>query len=251
MQMKTDFYDVTFLIPIRIDSIVRLENLLASIKYLLSQLNTNIIVLEANRYNNQILRSLLPPEVQYIFEEDWDPIFHRTKYINVLFSRSNTPIISIWDADVIISKRQLQESINALRSNKYEVSFPYDGAFYDVPEFIRDIYIETQNISILERSITKLSLPYGNSMGGGALFITTEAFIKSGKEDERFYGWGPEDWNRVEKWKILGFNIFRPKGPLYHLSHPRDVNGNHSWEGQKTTSFFILEQTKNSLPSEL
>lgn len=249
--MKTNFSDVTFLIPIRVDSIIRLENILASIKYLLAHFDTNIIVLEANKYNNHILKNLLPSEVKYIFVEDWDPIFHRTKYINTLFSTSSTSIISIWDADIIIPKQQLVESINALRSEKYEVSFPYDGSFFDIPEILRDIYIESQDIRILEKNLNKLSLPYGNSMGGGALFITSKAFIKSGKEDERFYGWGPEDWNRVEKWKILGYNTYRPKGPLFHLSHPRDVNGHHSWEGQKANSFFILEQTKNSLPTEL
>ncbi|MBD5424786.1 MAG: hypothetical protein HDR45_01150, partial [Bacteroides sp.] len=246
-----NFTDVTFLIPIRVDSIVRLENLLASINNLLSNINTNIIVLEANRYNNHILQKLLPTTVRYVFEEDWDPIFHRTRYINELFSLSQTPIISIWDADIIISTQQLQESVNALRKLKCDIAFPYDGSFYDVPEFIRDIYIENPDISIFDENINKLSLPYGNNMGGGALFITRDAFIKSGKEDERFYGWGPEDWNRVEKWKILDFKMFRSKGPLYHLSHPRDVNGRHSWDGQKSNSFFILEQTKNSLPHEL
>lgn len=249
--MKTDFSDVTFLVPIRLDSIVRLENILMSIKYLLAHFYTNVIVLEASRYNNSILKKLLPAEVKYLFVEDWDPIFHRTKYINMLFSASDTPFISIWDADIIISKEQLIDSILALRSGKYEVSFPYDGIFYDVHDTIRDVYIENNDISVLEHCISKLSLPYGLSMGGGALFINSKAFINSGKEDERFYGWGPEDWNRVEKWKILGYNIYRTKGPLFHLSHPRDVNGHHSWEGQKDRSFFILEQTKYSLPEEL
>ncbi len=249
--MKTDFSDVTFLIPIRIDSVIRLENILASIKHLLSHFDTNIVILEANKYDNHILKNLLPADVKYIFVEDWDPIFHRTKYINTLFLESNTSIISIWDADIIIPERQLIESINALRGGRFEVSFPYDGSFFDIPEFIRDIYIESQDIRIIENNINKLSMPYGNSMGGGALFITSEAFIQSGREDERFYGWGPEDWNRVEKWKVLGYRTYRPKGPLFHLSHPRDVNGYHSWEGQKANSFFILEQTKNSLPTEL
>lgn len=249
--MKANFKDVTFLIPVRIDSINRLENLLASIRYLLSNLYTNIIVLEANKYDNQILRNLLPSDVRHIFVEDWDPILHRTKYINMLFKESNTPIISIWDADIIIPKVQMNSSIEALRSGNYEISFPYDGSFYDVPEILRDLYMESHNIQILESNINKMSLPYGTSMGGGALFITSEAFSNAKAEDERFYGWGPEDWNRVEKWKIMGYRTFRPHGPLFHLSHPRDINGHHSWDGQKANSFFILEQTKTSTPSEL
>lgn len=249
--MRINLSDVTFLVPIRVDSINRLENILLSINSLLVNFDTNIRVLEADKYNNHFLERLLPPGVVYTFVEDWDPIFHRTKYINVLFSGAHTPLISIWDADVIISCKQIIQTVEALRSGTYEVSFPYDGTFFDVPEVVRDLYVETQDFTVLENSMSKFSLPYGKSMGGGAVFITADAFIKSGKEDERFYGWGPEDWNRVEKWKLLGYKTYRPDGPLFHLTHPRDINGFHSWDGQKMHSFYILEQTKNSLPSEL
>lgn len=186
--MNTDFSDVTFLIPIRIDSVIRLENILVSIKYLLSHFDTNIVVLEANKYDNHILKKLLPHGVKYIFVEDWDPIFHRTKYINTSFLESNTDIISIWDADVIIPVHQLIESINALRSGRFEVSFPYDGSFFDIPEFIRDIYIESQDIRILEDNINKLSLPYGNSMGGHYLSHLKLLFNQEWKTNDSTVG---------------------------------------------------------------
>ena len=50
--MKTVLNDVTFVIPIRIDSIIRLENLLLTIDCLLSYFETNIVVIEASNYNN-------------------------------------------------------------------------------------------------------------------------------------------------------------------------------------------------------
>ncbi|MCI7687600.1 MAG: hypothetical protein SOZ29_01765, partial [Prevotella sp.] len=49
----------------------------------------------------------------------------------------------------------------------------------------------TENSLIICKKIT------GDNMGGGALLITSDAFIRAGKEDERFYGWGYEDWNRL------------------------------------------------------
>lgn len=246
-----DFSDVSFLIPVRLDSINRLENILTSIEFLLSHFKTNVIVLEASRYNNSILQKLLPHDVKYLFVEDWDPIFHRTKYINQLFAESHTPIVSIWDADIVIPVCQMMEAIVALRSGNFEVSFPYEGSTFDVTEFIRDSYIESPNIDLIEKNTNKLSYLYGKNLCGGALFITSKAFIDSGKEDERFYGWGPEDWNRVAKWNVLGYRIYRSKGALFHLSHPRDINGHHSWEEQKKYSFFILEQTRKSLQVEI
>jgi hypothetical protein len=57
--MKTDLLDLTFLIPIRLDSIVRLEYALATIDYLYKSFNTTIIVLEASKHNNKIIHRLV------------------------------------------------------------------------------------------------------------------------------------------------------------------------------------------------
>ena len=57
--MKIDFSDVTFLIPVRVDSVIRIENLMATIRFLQRNFHTNIIVLEADTYKNKILERFL------------------------------------------------------------------------------------------------------------------------------------------------------------------------------------------------
>ena len=61
---KYDLTDVSFLIPIRLDSIIRLENLIASIKFLLKNFKTKVIVLQADKYDNGILKKLLNRNVE-------------------------------------------------------------------------------------------------------------------------------------------------------------------------------------------
>ena len=78
-----------------------------------------------------------------------------------------------------------------------------------------------------------MSLPYGTDMRGGAFLANREAYIKAGMENENFYGWGPEDWERIERWKNLGYRIKTIDGVLFHLTHPRDMNGKHNSEGQR------------------
>lgn len=65
MEQKINLLEMSFLIPVRIDSVVRLENLLESIKCILRKFRTNIYVLEAASYNNGLLEKLLPKEVCY------------------------------------------------------------------------------------------------------------------------------------------------------------------------------------------
>lgn len=122
--------DLTVLIPVRVDSLVRLENVLAVIRYLYRYFDVNLMVLEADRYDNGILRSLLPQDVAYSFVPDTDPIFYRTKYINQMAKNATSDYLAVWDADVIFSPSQVNEALVSLRSGKYEVCYPYDGVFF-------------------------------------------------------------------------------------------------------------------------
>src|SRR5690625_7857778 len=79
MGNKINIDDVTFLIPVRVDSIVRLENIMLVTDFLLTHFETSIHLLEATTYNNKVLGRLLPSEVKITFVEDHDPIFHRTR----------------------------------------------------------------------------------------------------------------------------------------------------------------------------
>ena len=81
-KIKADISDMTFLIPVRIDSIVRIENLILSVQSLIRNFNTNITVLEASNYPNGIVQKMLGNKVEYLFIEDKDPVFYRTKYLN-------------------------------------------------------------------------------------------------------------------------------------------------------------------------
>ena len=70
----------------------------------------------------------------------------------------------------------------------------------------------------------------------GAMLVNKKAYIKAGMENERFYGWGPEDFERYDRRKILGLKIHRSKGPLFHLTHSRGSN----------STFRSMEQAMNT-----
>ena len=53
MVKKLDFSDLTVLLPVRIDSMIRLENLLTVIKYLQKYFVVDIKVLEASGFDSQ------------------------------------------------------------------------------------------------------------------------------------------------------------------------------------------------------
>jgi len=248
--MKSNVNDMTFQIPIRIDSIVRLENLILSVQSLQKNFDTHITILEASNYPNGIIQKVLKNKVEYLFVEDKDPVFYRTKYLNSMTRSSRTPYIGIWDADVIIPKEQIMDSIEKLRQGA-DIAYPYDGHFYDTSIVIREEYSQIKSIKFLLNNIDKMSLIYGAKMKGGAMFVNKDAYIKAGMENEKFYGWGPEDWERFERWKILNFKIHSSEGPLFHLTHSRGSNSSFRSMEQSINTSKELLLTKFSSKEEL
>lgn len=59
MKTKIDLWDVTFNIILRLDSIERLENIIASITFLNRHFNTNVTVWECSYRDNGFLKKLL------------------------------------------------------------------------------------------------------------------------------------------------------------------------------------------------
>jgi predicted glycosyltransferase involved in capsule biosynthesis len=222
---KIDLEDVSFLIPVRIDSKERFENINWIIEFIWKYFNTTIIVLEADeteRFHNSLVS-------RKIFVKDHDRVFHRTKYINKMIRESTTDLIAVWDTDVFADYKQILKAVTILRQEKIEIVFPFDGRFFRVPQVIRTIYKETKDFNILVKNQEKFLLYYWHHFVGGAFIVNRKAYIESGMENENFYGWGPEDEERVKRREILGFKLKRVQGPMFHLEHPR----NNSWFASK------------------
>ena len=240
MTNKVDLADVSFLIPVRIDSLERFENLLCVTTYLLSHFETNIIVLEADKENNGLLSGMLPEQVKFLFEKDLNPIFHRTRYLNKMTSQSTTQFVAIWDADVVVNHHQIISAVESLRSDTYDFVYPYDGRYMETGVSFRKQFIGNQNIKPLEDSGDRMAAPYTTIACGGGFIAKRASYIKAGMENENFYGWGPEDSERLKRWHILEMPVGRVKGYMFHLFHPRGEN-----------SYFKSEETRQELLREL
>jgi hypothetical protein len=225
MPGKTDLTDVTFILPLRIDSNERIENIDALIKYTFNHFKTVFKVLETD-----ITRKYFPvfePEgFHYEFIADNNEVFHRTRWINRLISMSNTPFMAIWDADAIAPPEHVIMAVEKLRKKHTVLSFPYVGRFYSCDKVSCDLFKKILDIEILMKRVPVMQLMHGYHSVGGAFIVNKEQYINAGGENENFYGWGPEDAERVKRLEILGLPIFYSPGVLFHLWHPMNKN---SW----------------------
>jgi|WetSurMetagenome_2_1015567.scaffolds.fasta_scaffold168809_2 hypothetical protein len=245
--MKQYATDITFMILTRLDSIKRLENIVAITSNILQHFDTKIYVLEADRYCNGILQKMLDNKIIYEFIEDDDPILYKTKYFNILLKKISTPFVSIWDADAVAENTAIMECMNKLRKGNADIALPYNGVCLDTSDIIRTLYLQKYDIKVLRRNIAKMDKLYDQIMVGTAVLMNREKFVLVGGENEAYYGWGDDDYDRYIRFMNHHMKIFRSKSVLYHLSHPRGENSGFDTDLQQKISKGELYKTQNKI----
>lgn len=226
--------DTTFLIYVRIDSEDRLINLELVLKHLLKYFDVTIFLLEVDITPKITSEFINKYGVEYEFVKDANEVFHTTKYRNYLVHRCKTPYFFICDTDIIVAPEAMiksQEYLINFPSEKILV-YPYNGDFYNISKQCREAYALTNDYKFLKEN-EKEHLLWFKYSTGGVFGGKTIVFKNFDIDNEKIYGWGPDDKERYYRLKRKGFKIKREDYPLYHLWHQRNRNSKPSNEHVK------------------
>jgi len=226
---------LSILIPVRIDSEERLENLRLVTSYLALNFNCEIIVLEADR-SPKVDKNDLPREIIYHFIRDEKESFHHTRYNNRLLSMSTKPYIAFYDTDVVLTIQQIADAYYSLESDTADVVYPYDGVFVAVDSLLKKMFGKAMDINFLVRNERKLTIATKRSVGGCVL-MDKRKYLEAGGDNENFSSWGPEDLERWKRMKVLGYRISRIPGSIFHLPHPRNADSGYRSIDQRYVLF--------------
>lgn len=247
--MKIDLKDTTFIIPIRIDSSDRLRNLFLSVSYLLHNFDTNIIIKESDSIS--LVERYLPfllnnKSIKYIYEKNDQPHFHRTRILNDMILESNTKVVVNYDADIILpidsyfkAKLLIDFGTDLVYPFKHgefsekKVLFEQSDKNYllDTSDLLKhEFYTNNFDNKILDKysfySTSGLGTGYANY--GMCQFFNRKSYIDGYMENENFISYGPEDKERFNRFKVLGYIISRVENHAYHLEHHRGDNSSNS-----------------------
>lgn len=224
--MKKDLRELTFCIPIRIESEYRRLNLCCLLAYITRHFDTRILILEADDKRKFTPETASP--VRYLFIEDHDRVFHRTRYINRMLSLVETPYAAVWDTDAIAPHEQIYAGYELLKHGRATLVYPYSGLFIAVCESMSALFRSTLDLDMLQAPYLHRNLLNGYYAVGGAYMVSVRDYQKAGGENEFFYGWGPEDMERKARLEILEYTVGRIDGLLYHLYHTRGLNSSYA-----------------------
>lgn len=237
-----DFSDITFLFKIRIDSAERSGNINAVLRFIDKNFKAaGIIILEADS-ERRFSPNADYSKLSHVFIEDNNPVFRLSYWTNRVIEMAKTPFVAVWDSDIICPPGQVVDAIGKLREERAVMTIPYDGRCYSCDSQTSSLFKETRSIDILENHYPPLQLTFGYHNVGGAFLVNREMYLGAGGDNESIYGWGLEDEERVKRMEVLGYPVYRAKGAMYHLWHPR---GKNSWfADDETRRRSLLEFSK-------
>lgn len=227
---------LSIIIPIKLDSEDRKNNLVDLLKYLVSYNFKKEIILVEQIFNNNkndysFLKNISNKFYKIVtcnFNYDY---FHKTKLINIGIENSIYENICIQDCDCLITEKQFLQGLSLLNELKTAVK-PFNSYLINIPKnddlafskIKKDFLTETQlNLELINLNFDKLkqfNLISPNPPGG--CLLLNKNFIKDiGKYNENFKAYGPEDAEILYRIKKLLYNVGEVDGLIFHLEHDR------------------------------
>jgi hypothetical protein len=259
--------DVTFLIPLRIESQDRMRNIITTMIYLLRNFNTNVMIKEYDM-EQIFMQSAFPTiedavgdkvkNINYIFEKTDEFIFHRTRLLNDMIQNAETPIVVNYDSDVLLPKETYLHARHLIlngytnpeqpniKPEPIKVVYPYGYGNFQFQISATDEEV-TNFINSNFNFTAFTSMRQYDAKFGFCQFFDREEYIRFGMENENFVSYGYEDDERYNRFNTLS-HVARINDYVYHLEHVRTQN---SWFNNPhiESNRFLWEKLK-ILPKE-
>jgi len=231
--------DITFIIHLRKDTEERAKNVDIVIAYYKNILPTcKFIVIEDDKIQNfEYLKD--DKRIQYIYFYN-EGQHNKCKGYNIGLRGCTTDIVCFLDIDCIVSKQNIEKTINTLEDtggicigyNGIAIYFNYTvkDKIIDITESLYDFLVSFIDTANIQTGYTNEHYHVANTKAvGGVLFGKRQTFIDIGGFNPNFKGWGYEDNEiivRARKLKIPIYSINTIKPFLLHLPHISDENKN-------------------------
>ena len=211
----------TFIIPLKIDSTERLNNILVSLNYLLKNTDSNIVITESDSERKLFSPLLKQERIKYIFKKSSPDEFHRTKLINEMLFDIKTDITVNYDADVLLPKESISLANKLILNDNYDLIYPYGFEQFDQRKLKNgmqsyEVFKNTLNLDDINIEETIVDF----CRFGHVQFFKTKSYISGFMENENYKHWCPEDEERGIRFIKLGYKGAWFRGIVFHQEHP-------------------------------
>lgn len=229
--------DLSFIIPIKLESKDRLRNCITVISYLLNKVPTAQIYLKEVDEQSNFLEYALPEiknnadvkNLHHAFQHNpSNSLFHRTRYINDLFMQTTSKVVWHYDIDVLFPETTYTNTYDLINTKGFDFVYPFGcGVYQNAVKYSDELYEKfvssSYDLTILKQDSFRLSSTVGFSQ-----VFNRNSYIKFGMMNENFISWGCEDCEFYYRMSILNYKIGRIWDDVYHLEHSRTFNSHYN-----------------------
>ena len=233
------------LIPVFIDNDDRLVNLYNTVNLLKKYDFIKIYIGEYYIDNPRV--QINDGNVKVVTTTINSDFFNKMSCVNELFDISTSQYVAVYDADVLIFKKSLINALNML-DNGYDLVYPYNGYFYNLPKPITHKLLNTENFCLSE------CILWNKNSYGGCVIFNRNVFLSGGKCNPNFKNVGYDDNEIFERFSKLGYVIGRTDYPILHMEHDRSHTafGSNKYELHNATECSrIFKMNKQQLIEEI
>lgn len=229
--------DLTYIMPVRIESADRLRNVITSVTYLLKTLpDAKVIVKEVDK-ESVFAEQALPviekhvdkskANLLHVFEKSESDLFHKTRILNDLIEMAPTSIICSHDVDVVYPLKSHVMAYNVIKQGQCDVVYPYGCGVYQYQVTYPDNIFQKFLASDFDIRVFENHMRSESSTIGWTQFYRRKTVIQAGWWNENFLSWGAEDCEFYYRMNALGNKVSRVEGPIWHLEHGRTHNSHY------------------------
>jgi predicted glycosyltransferase involved in capsule biosynthesis len=221
---------ISFIIHLRKDSEERIKNINTVLPYFESIApGCEFVIVEDD--SEPFFQYLATDNILYFFNKN-ENVYNKCKSYNLGLTKCTKDIVCFLDIDCIISKENLEKSIEMASSND-GIYIGYNGTcvYFDYPvknsitdnvnlyDFL-DSFVNKNNVRTMVK--TENYTITNTKAVGGCLIGKKEVFTRVNGFNPNFIGWGYEDNEIISRARILKVpvyyvNTFKPL--LFHLPH--------------------------------
>lgn len=228
--------DLSFIIPIKIESQDRLRNCITILSYLLNVVPEAKIYIKEVDAESVFTQHALPvlkknvsvENIHHTFQfNPANALFHRTRYINDLFLQTKSKVVWHYDVDVLFPKSTYLATYDMIANKGLDFVYPfgcgpYQNAIRYSDEMYRDFIQSGYNLNVLKTDYFRLPATVGFSQ-----VFNADSYVKFGFMNENFVSWGCEDCELYYRMNILKYKVGRVYDDVYHLEHSRTFNSHY------------------------
>lgn len=222
--------DLSFIIPIRVDTEDRIENCLTVLRFIQLHFTESEVLLmeqDSEPHTSKIVESF--PWVRRNFEINQGR-FSKSRAVNEGVALSTRPLICVCDTDILLHPDAIRQSCKILRQDRGRVVIPHNRIFVDVSGALK---VEISNSLDMDkygkvRRFSDAPVTSDNTTrdcSGGIFLAEKKVLLLSGGLNKKMVSYGWEDTEFIRRLDKLGqYTFMLPQYNLVHLDHRRGTD---------------------------